>query len=245
MNLRLKLTTATLSVLITLALSGCYIDIDDDDFCERGHGSTTTSTRSLPAFTGISNSMDADIYIRKGSFFEVTVQSNHNIINDISTNVSGEQLYLETRKCLRSHNTTITVTTPYLHSVSNFGSGRIHSTDIWGASHMKLTLSGSGEVEIPMDCEDVDVTLTGSGSFELSGYVDHLRSVISGSGNINAFALSTSTCNATISGSGNTFIHVDDSLTGTITGSGNIYYRGFPDTIDVIVSGSGRVINRN
>ncbi|GAA0893010.1 head GIN domain-containing protein [Fulvivirga kasyanovii] len=189
--------------------------------------------------------MDADIYVRKGSFFEVTVQSNHNIIDDISTHVSGEQLYLETRKCLRDHNTTITITTPNLRSVSNFGSGHIHSADIWGANHMKLTLSGSGEVELPVDCDNLDVTLTGSGSFELSGYAGHLRSVISGSGNINAFALSTNTCSATISGSGNTFIHVADSLTGTITGSGNIYYRGFPDTIDVIVSGSGRVINRN
>ncbi|UII32454.1 DUF2807 domain-containing protein [Fulvivirga ulvae] len=244
MNLSLKLVTAIMSGIITLGMSGCYVDFNDDGFCERGRGSIRTTTRDLPSFTGISNSMNADIYIRKGNNFEVSVQSNHNIVNDILTDVSGEQLYIETRKCLKDHNTTITVTTPSLRSIANFGSGSIHSADIWVTNNMKLSISGSGEVEMPVDCDDLDVTLTGSGRFELSGYTEHLRSVISGSGNVNAFALHTSTCNVTISGSGDSFLHVDETLTGTISGSGNVYYRGFP-AIDVAVSGSGRVINRN
>ncbi|MBL6448719.1 DUF2807 domain-containing protein [Fulvivirga sp. 29W222] len=241
----LKLTTAVLFMIITLVLSGCYIDLDDDDFCEKGQAGLRTSIRSLPSFIGISNSIHADIHIRRGSFYEAAVQSNHNIVDDILTNVSGEHLYIESRKCLRDHNTTITVTTPDLQSISNFGSGGMHSSDIWVGDNMKLVLSGSGDIEVSADCEDLDITLTGSGNFDLSGYADRLRTVISGSGNINAFALNTNTCNVAISGSGNSFINVDEAITGSITGSGNVYYRGFPATIDVATPGSGRVIERN
>lgn len=245
MNLSIKLLTVTFSILITLGLSGCYFDFDDDDFCERGTGSLVTDTRSMPAFSGISNSTDASIHIRKGEFFEVSVRSDQNIIDDILTTVEGEQLHIDTRKCLRDHNTSITITTPHLKSITNFGSSYIYSPNVWVAEKMDLTLAGSGEVEVSVDSEELVLLLTGSGGFELSGYTSYLRSAISGSGNVNAFALNANSCSLTISGSGNSYVHVDEILSGTISGSGNIYYRGFPTKIDVVVSGSGRVIDRN
>lgn len=245
MKTQLKLSVLA-SFLMLFSLSGCYFDFDDDnDFCEKGKGSVVSTTYVLPPFSGVSNAISGSILIRQGESYEVTVRSEQNIIDEIAASVKGDLLVIDTRRCINNHSTSITITTPTLSSIANFGSAHIYSPDIWTADEIDYTQSGSGAIEARVDCNQLNVVLSGSGNITLSGQTAVMKTVTSGSGNINAFGVQANAANVTITGSGNTSASVNESLTGTISGSGNIYYRGFPETIDVNVSGSGGVINRN
>ena len=63
---------------------------------------------------------------------------------------------------------------------------------------------------------------------------------IAGSGKMYLADLIANDVTCIISGSGNMYVHAQNSLNATITGSGNIIYSGNP-TVDVKTSGSGSV----
>lgn len=69
------------------------------------------------------------------------------------------------------------------------------------------------------------------------------RAVLSGSGSIKSFDLSSQSAGVVLSGSGNVEVNAITDLAVTISGSGNVYYRGNP-TINSNVSGSGKVLKR-
>lgn len=87
----------------------------------------------------------------------------------------------------------------------------------------------------------VTTKLSGSGSITLEGYCQNFESQISGSGKIHGYALVANSANATISGSGDLEIFVNNTLTANISGSGSVRYKGNPPIVNSNISGSGRV----
>jgi hypothetical protein len=142
------------------------------------------------------------------------------------------------------------------------GSGNIYS-NFYGGS-LESTLAGSGKMELFGDCDTLESIVSGSGTIELEApecrytYVSILgtgkaeltgKSVaakykIIGSGNIKAFEFPVEVAEVIISGSGNGYVNVSESLDAVLSGSGNLHYIGNPE-IDYHLSGSGNLINDN
>jgi hypothetical protein len=88
--------------------------------------------------------------------------------------------------------------------------------------------------------KNVEARISGSGDIELGGNANDLDVVISGSGGFKGYNLKSKDVSVTISGSGNVETAVDGPLDAKISGSGSVYYKGNA-AISFKSSGSGKV----
>ena len=78
-----------LSFLLVI-LGACSDDSTDNplfvgDDCLRGIGDVVSENRTLPNFTGIINTIPAEVFITQGPLEDVRVEARSNIIADIRT----------------------------------------------------------------------------------------------------------------------------------------------------------------
>ena len=108
-----------ISIAATLiAVQSCYVDFDDHRFgCESGHGQIVTESRSLTAFSGVTNTIGADITIRQHPNREFTISAPHNILRNVTTSVVDGELIIDYRGCYRNADIDIYIANPEISSV--------------------------------------------------------------------------------------------------------------------------------
>ena len=235
-----------LLLVVSALLTACDYD---DVFPDRveGVGPTVSESRSVAAFSGLSLGIDADVYLTQGPEQSVRVEGQRNVLDILKTDVRDNRLRISfNRANLRSHNAIrIYITLPTLSSVDVSGSGEVQSEGAWNVQDLDLNVSGSGNIELPqLSARDLRTTIAGSGDVQLGGTARAHQLSLSGSGEMEGFALTQATADVRLSGSGNARLSVTQALNAAISGSGTVYYRGQP-VVTSRVSGSGRVISSN
>jgi len=255
-----KLIILAIAVII-IPVTSCLEDLQ----IIRGNGIVETQTRRSGNFYKVENSTSIDVIYKKADTTGITIRADENIIGFIITETFDNTLEIK----IRPNNTIlhfnerplIIITSPRLEAAYISGSGTLIADEISGNA-VSLRMSGSGDISADqVTCTDLSVMLSGSGNINLknsltvnsdlflsgSGTINinghgtscHLKNSGSGRVYVENFILKIAT--ATISGSGDVYMNVEDSLVGTISGSGNIYLKGNPE-ISQTVSGSGRII---
>jgi hypothetical protein len=123
-------------------------------------------------------------------------------------------------------------------SINISGSGETEGNIKSG--RVSANISGSGNMKGNINCDIFSVRISGSGKMTINGNAGESDINISGSGDIFGSAFMTNNANIGISGSGNVNIWAVDYIKANISGSGGITYRGNPK-IDFSGSGSGRI----
>jgi hypothetical protein len=213
--------------------------------CIRGNGVVALEERGLRQFNRVVLNGSYEVNILPGTAHRVVVDAESNLIDFISTRVSGQTLVIEVHQNRCLNNTIpviINVYAPLVDQVELNGSGLITAYGLY-LDEFYINLNGSGSVDVDLDVLFLEANISGSGRINLSGLAETGELSISGSGSIHAYPLLQSKCYATISGSGNMYVHANRLLDAVITGSGTIYYRGNPDVVSSI-SGSGRLVKQ-
>lgn len=187
-----------------------------------GSGQSVISERSLEVFSKISVEIAGNIRISVGPQPRVKIQADTNIVELITSKITGGTLTLSATKPFTSKvPIQIDIIAPSIASVILAGAGSIDVADISGKS-LELTLGGSG-----------DITANGN--------VDDLIARINGSGNLALGGLKARKGRVAIDGVGDIEVSVKDELIAEISGTGEIVYRGSP-TVQSKISGVGEVI---
>lgn len=213
----------------------------------KGNGELITKTRTVSDFDEIGVAGSFDVKLIKGKEGTITIKADENLIEYIVTEVKNGKLKIKPKKGYNLRSTKgikITVTFKDLDEVSLAGSGDITSTDVIDASDLKLSLVGSGNIDLNVSTKNLTSSIAGSGNISLSGNSDQFTCNIAGSGNINAYDLTATIATAKIAGSGNIKVNAIDEIHAKIAGSGNIYYKGNPEK-NVKSAGSGSVVKKN
>lgn len=229
------------SVIILFGATSCI-----EDFTISGNGIAATEGRITLDFTEVQSEGEFDVHITHGDEFEVVVNAESNVLPYIETNVNRDKLRIYIRGLHNVKNRLpmeIYITTPYIEGITQSGSGII-TTDYFTTDDMEVKISGSGRIETAVDAFNIDAIISGSGVLDLSGTSNNGDFLVSGSGKINANDLSLRNCEASISGSGNMWVSVENHLKASISGSGSVYYSGNP-SVEKHISGSGNVIPYN
>jgi hypothetical protein len=211
-----------------------------------GRGEIVESRLYAAPFSGIANTISADIYLSQGDEQHILVRAQENIIDNIRLEVVSGTWIVSYRHPVRfAKPVRIYVTVPKLKSVEISGSGSVHGeTPFEGLDRLTLVISGSGSMDLAARAETMDMIISGSGNLLMVGQTGFLKAIVSGSGYIDAFGLSTPEANVRISGSGSIFTAPSEYLDAVISGSGNVHYRGNPE-VNATVSGSGSVRHGN
>jgi hypothetical protein len=236
-----KITNIITMIIIITTASSC-----SKDHWIKGDGPDVTNTRSVNGFSAVSLSIDANIEIFRDSVFRIEMRGQQNILNVITTSVSGNTLDIDLKRytTIRKHSPVyIKVYMPYLSSMDISGSGNMSCGNQFSAETFHANISGSGNISFNGNINNsVNANISGSGGITLnsSKTCSNAKYTISGSGNINAEWLKADYVDSHISGSGDQKVHAVSQLNAHISGSGDVYYRGTP-SVSVNISGSGKV----
>lgn len=211
-----------------------------------GKGPVVEQTLDLSSFEKVSLGVSAKLYISQGSTQSVTIKGQQNIIDNLITKVEDDTWRIRFDKPVRrSNELEIYVTVPKLSSARVSGSGDIYGEGVFDQSSTFYTgISGSGNLKLAVQAQEVVSKVSGSGNIALGGNAAAYEVQISGSGNVRSEELQAAHCNVRISGSGNARVDVADALEVRISGSGGVSYKGRPK-ISSRISGSGNLKARD
>lgn len=193
----------------------------------KGNGDVTTITRTTSDYSDIKCSGSMDFILIKGTEGKLTIEVESNLLEYIITEVDGGVLKIKTENNISlrpSYNKTITITIPF--------------EDI-----EYVSLSGSGDVVLDVDANEINASVTGSGDLTLRGKTTQLKTSVTGSGDFHGYKLDAIDVDAKVTGSGDIEIICNGNLKARVTGSGDIEYKGAPKTEDSKVMGSGSIGN--
>ncbi len=200
--------------------------------------------REVDAFTGISMGISANLYLKTGESHKVVLDGDADVLDHIETSVRNGRLVLETKdkRWWRGFREKIDVyvSAEEIDYISLGGSGKIIGENTIKGDKLKLSVSGSGDMRLKVDVNELDQGISGSGDLELEGKASKVSTTISGSGSLDAEDLIADTYEVRISGSGKCRIHAEKDINARISGSGSVYYKGDPNSRST-VSGSGKV----
>ncbi len=231
----MKYTYCILLLSITIGLSSC-----EDEY---GIEEIEVIYDTIP-FDRIHLETSSDIRIIQSNIFQVVVRGQERDVNDTEVRVIQEQLIIEEHGHIDPGHL-IKIYVPEISELECFGSSLIYGESEFRQSRtMNLTLSGSGELDMYLDTDNLDVRLSGSGYIYLEGLADNVDLDISGSGWVRSFYLNSDFSDVRIDGSGSAEVTVDADLDVVIHGSGDVYFKGDPQ-ISTFITGSGKVIDAN
>ncbi|MEX1382745.1 head GIN domain-containing protein [Lutibacter sp.] len=214
----------------------------------KGNREITTITRTTSDYNEIGVGGDFEVTLVNGKEGEITIKADENLLEYIETEVKKGNLSIKTKKGyqLRSkHKIEITIPFNDIQGVSLAGSGNVYSNDEIKSNELKLSLAGSGNMDLKVSAKNSDTNIAGSGNITLNGDTDEFTCSIAGSGNLNGYNLKTSIANVKIAGSGNVNIDISNEVHAKISGSGNVIYTGNPEIVKSKSVGSGSVKKKN
>jgi hypothetical protein len=230
-----------------LAATVAFITLTVLTSCEKinGKGDVITETRNPGTYSSVSLEMSATVYFTPDSVYSLQISGQQNILNEIMTEVEGNQLVIKIKNgvTLRNYDPIrVYVRAPSIACLTISGSGDIYAESTWNTANASLNISGSGSISIAVvNAGQLSANISGSGSIRAtSGLVTREDLTISGSGSIDLRGVNCATAYTTTSGSGDTYITATSLLDVTISGSGNVWYYGTP-AINTQISGSGNL----
>jgi hypothetical protein len=233
---------------LTLATTGCYIDVDDDDGFNigptvQGSGNVITEGRIVDSFSRIEVEGAANIILRQGTNQMLQIEADDNIVPIITTRVRGNELEISNSRNYRSNNpVNVYITIPVVSAISIDGSGDVFGQTAIEGDQLELDIDGSGDMDLEIFYTQLFVESNGSGDFQIIGDVVDQVIRMSGSGNYDAWEMTSENCDIRISGSGDASVFASEFLKAEIRGSGNIKYYGNP-RVESSVTGSGDIIS--
>jgi hypothetical protein len=186
----------------------------------------------------------SDVRIIQSSIFQVSVTGEERDVNDTEVRVVNDRLIIEEHGHIDEDHL-IVIHVPEISELESVGSSLIFGESQFTQNRsMDIRLTGSGEIDMYVDVDNLDIHQTGSGYVYLEGHADNVDVDMTGSGWLRAFLLEADIMDVRLEGSGSAEVFVDTDLDVVITGSGNVYYKGNPH-ISVVITGSGNVIDSN
>ena len=233
--------------LLFFGLSSCIIDIDDDNFgnCINGNGPIISEELFLSPIVGFDLRLSARVSIQQGPVQRIIVEGSRNVIDRLDLSVRNGVWDIDVNGCIRNTNDLrFFITLPTTEYLSISGSGEIISENFLLTNDIDLFISGSGDMDLGLESDDVRSNISGSGTILLEGIADETDFEITGSGDYKTFGLDTNRSSINIRGSGSAEVLVRNELSVRISGSGDVFFRGSPN-LNVDILGSGNVINAN
>jgi hypothetical protein len=230
----MKKPKAFLLFLLALVMVSCD--------CITGEGDIVTEQRQVSGFDRIRLGINAKVILDQDSSFSLRVDAQPNILDIMETTVEGNVLNINygVNCVLNSKDITLYLSMPELRGVDVSGSGDVICMKGFRVIDLELGISGSGEIMMELDAENIQSRISGSGEIDIGGKAKSHSIGISGSGTVYAYNLRTNATRARISGSGDARVFALDKLNASISGSGSVLYKGEP-VVESHVSGSGSV----
>lgn len=208
-----------------------------------GSGNTKTETRALKDFTGISASSSLEVEVEQADKFEVIVEADDNIINDIKTHVTDGVLIIETDINNFKNATTkkIRVKMPSIKSLETSSAATINSKNTIITEDLVVDSSSASKINISVEAENLTCDSSSGSTIEIHGKAIKLNSDSSSGSTINAQELLVNNVVATSASGSTTNVHPILSLAAEASSGSSISYNNVPKKLDQSTSSGGGI----
>lgn len=210
-----------------------------------GSGKVITQSREVGDFSRISFSGMGDLLISQSNYPGLSIDAEDNIIDFLKTEVYDGTLHVNFKdaNAFNIHNTkpiVIKASVTKLEGIRFSGSGSIATQNQLDINDLKLSISGSANVDLNVKGNKLTTILSGLGQITSRGSVNSQEIWLSGSGIYQGQDLTSETVTINLSGAGKVTIDAKRSLDVSISGAGTVWYLGDPK-IHQVISGSGKL----
>jgi hypothetical protein len=193
--------------LVLLVLPGC-VDILD------GNGVPGEDERELPEFERIVTQGNLDLMVTEGAF-AVTVHIDENLVERVSTTVSGDTLDVEVEggnlgEFLDGPHVIISM--PELTGAELRGGGSVTATGFDGGGSVLLRALGAGRLSWTGRADEIGAGLEGTAEVTLSGRADAAVYYVRGTGTLDARDLTAQAADIEVDGDGTLSATVDGQV---------------------------------
>jgi hypothetical protein len=210
-------------------------------FGKRGSGVEKTEQRVISSFDKLDVSGAFTVEFVSAEQTSVEITADDNLLADISTDVRGSTLYIETTRNLSPRGRLLVrVSSPQISSIRSSGASDISAANI---SSDKLTIetSGAGSVKASVQTSLLKLETSGAGNVALNGSAETFIVETSGAADVKARNLNVKKARLEVSGAGEVELNVSDELDVSVSGAGDIRYFGSPSSVRQDISGAGSV----
>ncbi len=242
--LHFKILIHTMKLFKTLAVAGLLSTLlSCNSSSVKGDGNMQTEQRPVTSFNKIDVSGDWEVILTQGESESVKLEADKNLLGLIETKVEGGDLVIGAKrnKSLSSEKgLKVYLTFKNLNKIELSGDVKLSATTKLTFDKLQLEGSGSAELNLDLNANQLDADMNGSSKTMLKGRISEVLFTISGEGSLSALELNINKCTVDISGDGNASVCVKDELNTTISGSGSVQYKGSP-LVKKNISGDGNV----
>ncbi|MBO0356564.1 DUF2807 domain-containing protein [Hymenobacter sp. BT186] len=233
--------------LSTSLLASCQ-----DNDCLKSAGDVTTERRDLPAFEELTALDNVNITLVQDADTYAEVRTGANLQSDLKLEVRGNRLEISnesTCNWARSYSVPheVTLHVPKLTDIALNGQGNITGQGQFQADTLYLHLKGAGDYDLDLRSQYLWIDQYELGDYRLRGQTDQLLLSGGGLGRFFGTDLRTNSCYVGLSPYADGAIHINaaSSFTGIHAGTSTIYYSGNPATIEVQITGRGKLVRIN
>lgn len=235
-----KVSILITSVFLLFFASGCEMEEI------KGSGHIVADEREVREFTKISFENTGTLIIKQSFKSSLTIQTDDNLLKYLETKVVNGTLIISTKEVkdmtsLRpKEGIFYYVTLKDLDALELSGSGNVRTVAQLLGDHLKIKLSGSGNLFLDLSMDKLELFLSGAGKVSMKGEVKEEYIKISGAGIFEGGNLKADVGRIYISGSGTVLVDVEKALDVRIYGTGSVQYKGSPKLTQGI-AGTGTI----
>ncbi len=210
-----------------------------------GNGDVITKNINTDTYDSIKIEGSMDAILIDGREGKIKVEAESNLQEYIEVTSKGGNLVVEmkdnvnisTRKGIKVY-----IPVENVESISLAGSGDIYSDLTIRNDDLKLSIAGSGDINLTTESRALTLFVAGSGDLKVAGRTEQLDANVAGSGDISAYNLKANNVKASIAGSGDVSVFCNGgNLQASIVGSGDLRYKGKTSGIKKSIMGSGDI----
>lgn len=240
-----KITLSVLAFILSFSMNAQWWGSGEKI---KGNGNVVTEKRSTSSYDAVAVGGSFDVVLVEGKEGNLKLSGEENLLQYIETEVNNGTLKIRVKRNTNLRITkklVVTVPITEIDDVSLGGSGNISNQGTLKSRDFRVSLGGSGTIDLNIDVSEVSTNIGGSGNIKLRGNSNEMSCNIAGSGTIKAYELKVNSLDAVIAGSGDIRSFVKSRIKAKVVGSGSIYYKGNPDKIDTKSLGSGSVVKKD
>jgi hypothetical protein len=202
-----------------------------------------SEVRSLSSFKSVKASQAIDVYLKKGDKESARVEVSGVELKDVATEVEGSSLRirLKDNHTWKKVNVKVYVTYVSIDKIAVTSAASVFSEGPIKSTHMDISASSAGSVELNLECSEVTVDTSSAGEVVIEGKTSRLQLEASSAGTVDAYNLEAESVNAEVHSAGSAKISVTKELQASASSGGSIKYRGNPSRTNTHSSSGGSV----
>ncbi|MDO5106157.1 head GIN domain-containing protein [Capnocytophaga sp.] len=211
----------------------------------KDNGNIISKERSVGAYNQVINKSPFTLILSEGEVGKIRIETSDNLEPYILTSVQNDALIVEIKSGVNyvtKHKVKIyAAVNQSLNKISLIGSGEVYLKNKLTVDTFDCYLNGSGDMQVNLSANNLNLELMGSGDLNVMGTAHHLKAGLSGSGDIDAEKLKAKIADIQLDGSGDISVYAQEAVKARMTGSGDISIYGKPKKQDSQVVGSGDI----